>query len=33
MSTYTDVPGLRGNEVRDLYAEGDRWLAGEVLHR
>ncbi len=33
MSTYTDVPGLRGNEVRDLYAEGDRWLAGEALHR
>ncbi|GAA0975558.1 nuclear transport factor 2 family protein [Acrocarpospora macrocephala] len=33
MSVHTDVPGLRGREVQELYADGRRWLAGETLRR
>ena len=33
MDVHTDVPGLRGAEVEDLYANGRRWLAGAALRR
>jgi len=26
-----DMPGLTGPEVEELYARGQRWLAGEPL--
>jgi hypothetical protein len=27
----TDMPGLKGERVSDLYAQGDAWLAGEPM--
>jgi hypothetical protein len=33
MQVHTDVPGLRGPEVKQLYAAGRDWLAGAALER
>jgi SnoaL-like protein len=33
MNIHTDVPGLRGSDVQELYSDGRRWLAGEALLR
>jgi hypothetical protein len=33
MNIHTDVPGLHGRAVQELYSAGRRWLDGEALTR